>query len=160
MGGRKNTLTQLQQEPQSKLTIATMTTLAPSDIDIVVHTQSLPLVQQQLSALETGHLIWRGEIWPNQLMEWDISDHSSSGHEPVTDEVSSHWQMQLSMTLPKLGEVTANIVINANCMHIRLHTAATETAEFLRNNRPPLATAIASTGLSVQSVEIHANDNE
>jgi len=156
----RNTLTQLKQEPQSKLTIATMTTSISSNADTAVHAQSLPLVQQQLSTLETGHLIWRGEIWPEQLMEWDISEHSANDNEQETVEPSSQWQMQLRLTLPRLGEVTAKIVFNSRDMHIKLHTAAMETAKLLKENQPPLATAIASAGLSVQAVEIHTSGNE
>jgi Flagellar hook-length control protein FliK len=156
----RNTLTQLKQEPQSKLTIATMTTSISSNADTAVHTKSLPLVQQQLSTLETGHLIWRGEIWPDQLMEWDISEHSPNDNEPETGEPSSHWQMQLRLTLPRLGEVTAKIVFNSHDMHIKLHTATMEAAKLLKENRPPLAIAIASAGLSIQTVEIDSSDNE
>jgi hypothetical protein len=155
------TLAQLQQEPQSKLTtIATMTTSVSTNTDMAIQTQSLPIVQQQLSALETGHLVWQGEIWPNQQMEWDISEHASNGQEHATEELSSRWQMQLSLTLPKLGKVTANILFNSNNINIRLITSATETAEVLISNQPPFATAITSAGLCVQSLEIHADDNE
>lgn len=155
------TLAQLQQEPQSKLTtIATMTNSASSNTDMTIHTQSLSLVQQQLSALETGHLIWQGEIWPNQRMAWVISEHASDNHDQTTGELSSSWQMQLNLTLPRLGEVTAHIVCHCNNMQIRLITSASETAEFLRINQVSFADAITSAGLSVQSVDIHADDNE
>ena len=156
----KSTLAQLKQEPQSKLTVATVTTSISPVTDTVIHEQSLPLVQQQFAAIETGHLIWRGEIWPEQFMEWDISEHSSNGKEQETGKSTSHWQMQLRLTLPKLGEVTAEISLNAHDMHIKLHTATVETAKILKDNRPPLATAIASAGLSVQVTEIHSNDSE
>ena len=157
----RNTLTQLKQEPQNKLTIATtMNTSISSNADTTVHTQSLPLVQQQLSTIETGHLIWRGEIWPEQLMEWDIFEHASDDNEQETDESSSQWQTQLHLTLPRLGEVTAKIMFNSLGMHIKLHTAAMETAKLLKENQPPLATAISSAGLRIQAVEIHSSDNE
>lgn len=156
----KNTLTQLKQEPQSKLTIATMATATSPIVDTVVHAQSLPLVQQQLAALETGHLVWRGEIWPEQFMEWNISEHSSNGNEQETGDTTSQWQMQLRLTLPKLGEVTVKIILNARDMHIKLHPATLETARLLQDNRSPLATAIAAAGLNVQVAEIHSNDNE
>lgn len=156
----KNTLTQLKQEPQSKLTVATMTTSISPNADSVIHAQSLPIVQQQLTFLETGHLIWYGEIWPEQFMKWDISEHSSNGNQQETDASASRWQMQLRLTLPKLGEVTAKIVLNANDIHIKLHTVTMETAKILKENQPQLATAIASAGLSVQIAEMHSNENE
>ena len=159
MAGR-NTLSQLKQEPQNKLTIATMTTSIASNADTAVHKQSLPLVQQQLSTLETGHLIWRGEIWPEQLMEWDISEHSSNDNEQETGESSSQWQTQLHLTLPRLGEVTAKIMFNSHGIHIKLHTTVMETAKLLKENQPPLATAISSAGFRVQAVEIHSSDHE
>lgn len=156
----KNTLTQLKQEPQNKLTTATMTTSISSNTDTVVHAQSLPLVQQQLAALETGHVIWHGEIWPDQHMEWDISEHSSNSHEQQTGGSSSQWQMQLHLTLPELGEVTAKIVFNSRDMHIKLQTTAMETARLLKENQPPLATAIAASDLNVKAIEIHVNNTE
>lgn len=156
----KNTLAQLKQEPQNKLKVATMTTSLSPIADTAIHTQSLPIVQQQLAALETGHLIWHAEIWAKQLMEWDISEHSSNGNEQETGELTSQWHMQLRLSLPKLGEVTAKIVLNAHDMHIKIHTATMETASILKDNRLPLATAIASAGLSAQIAEIHSNDRK
>ena len=158
----RNTLKQLQQEPQSKLSIANMTTSTSLNNDKAgVHSQSLPFVQQQLSALETGHLVWRGEIWPEQLMEWNISEHSHYDNEPNTGESSFQWQMQLHLTLPKLGEVTANILFNPHDLFIRLNTDATKTAELLKKNQQPLSTAIGLAGLNINihSVEIHSSDN-
>jgi len=52
--------------------VAVSSALSPENAS---DTQTIPLVQQQLTTLETGHMFWRGEIWQGQPMEWDIYEH-------------------------------------------------------------------------------------
>src|SRR5262249_40304958 len=35
-----------------------------------VHPQTLPQVRSQLDALETHQLVWQGQLWPGQDLEW------------------------------------------------------------------------------------------
>ncbi|MDP1557327.1 MAG: flagellar hook-length control protein FliK [Nitrosomonas sp.] len=156
----KKTIEQLQQEPQGKLPVATAAISASINAESPVHAQALPLVQQQLTTLETGHLIWRGEIWPKQQMEWDISEHTAEDNAQEKNEPSSQWQTQLRLTLPKLGDVTATIIFNSQDVQIKLHTTAAKTAELLKNNQSPLTTAIVSAGMNIKTVEVRADAKE
>lgn len=154
------TLAQIKQEPQSKLTSAAMATATTSNTDTnVVNAQSLALVQQQLTALETGHLHWHGEIWPQQMLDWDIGDHSSDD-EKETTKSNHQWQMQLHMTLPKLREVNAKIIFNGHDVHIKLAVSTKQTAQVLINNQTSLAAAIALAGLKMKAMEIYSDDNQ
>jgi len=160
-GGK--TLAQLQQEPQGKLRVATANTAATAsaaallNADTPINSQSLPLIQHQLTALDSGQILWRGEIWPEQLMDWKITEHTHDENEQDSDESSPQWQTQLRLTLPKLGEITATLMFSSENVRIKLHTPATETLELLKNNQPPLATALASAGLSIKAIDIHAD---
>lgn len=168
----KRTLGQLLQEPQGKLSTGASSQLirviekpplnvnsepeaaaagAVRNADAPVHGQTLTLVQQQLSVLETGQLSWRGEIWPGQWMEWDIAEHR-----PAASEIDapSRWQTRLRVTLPKLGEVTAILGIDSRGVHIVLGAAAAETAALLQGSQQPLAAAMAVAGLSAVAVEV------
>lgn len=42
-----------------------------------------PLVQQQLNAAATRHVVWRGEIWPGQFLHWEI--YESRQAQPTAD---------------------------------------------------------------------------
>ena len=168
----KRTLGQLLQEPQGRLSAAASPQLdsvsaapqptinseietavadAAHNTDAPVHAQTLTLVQQQLSALETGQVSWRGEIWPGQWLEWDIAEHPPRAD--AADE-PARWLTRLRLTLPKLGEVTAAVGIDFRGVRFALNAAAAETAELLESNQRPLATALAVAGLSVVAMEV------
>ncbi len=159
----KKTLAQLQQEPQSKLSVKTTntavvaSTAALLNADTLVNTQSLPLVQHQLTTLDSGQIHWRGEIWHEQFMDWDITEHAHDKNGQDPKRLSLQWQTQLRLTLPKLGEITATLMFNSEDVRIKLHAPATETIELLKNNQPPLATALESAGLNIKTLEIHAD---
>lgn len=44
-----------------------------------------PLVQQQLEAAATQRLVWHGEIWPGQEIDWDIEREASQGQNPESE---------------------------------------------------------------------------
>ena len=159
----KKTLAQLRQEPQGKLSVKTTIAAAATstavllNADTPVNTQSLPLVQHQLTTLDSGQIHWRGEIWPEQFMDWDITEHAHDKNGQDPNKTSPQWQTQLCLTLPMLGEITATLMFNSEDIHIKLHAPATETIELLKNNQPPLARALGSAGLNIKTLEIHAD---
>lgn len=154
----KKTLSQLQQEPQGKLNAAATTSaIALTTTESSVHAQSLHLVQHQLTTLESGQIVWRGEIWPEQFMDWNITEHTPNENKQDTEESSLQWQTQLRLTLPNLGEITATLVFSAEEVRIKLHTPRPETTELLRNNQSPLANALVASGLNIKTIEIHAD---
>ena len=152
----KRLLEQLSQEPQSKLSsTASLASNSAAGIlltaDTPVHPQSLTLVQQQLHLLETGQLAWRGEIWPGQAMEWDITEHPPTENE--TAELP-RWQTRLRLTLPRLGEINAIIGFDTRGVQVALSAADTETLALMQGDRQPLAAAMEAAGLSVLGVEV------
>jgi len=148
----KRPLEQLLQEPQSKLSsTAALPSNNAATADAPVHPQSLTLVQQQLNLLETGQLVWRGEVWPGQAMEWDITEHPSA--EDETAELP-RWQTRLRLTLPKLGEIVAIIGFDTRGIQIALSATDTETLALMQGDRQPLAAAMEAAGLSVLGVEV------
>lgn len=169
----KRTLGQLLREPQGRLSAAASTQLdrvtellrfniesepeaavagAVRYVDAPVHEQTLSLIQQQLSVLETGQLSWRGELWPGQWLEWDVAEHlpaDGATAEPV------RWQTRVRLTLPRLGEVVATLALDVRGAHVALDAAVAETADLLLVSREHFAAAMATAGLSVLGVEVH-----
>lgn len=158
----ENTLENLQQEPQGKLMLvaadlstAKAAVQASVSPEMPVHAQAIPLVQQQLTTLETGHLLWRGEVWQGQSMEWDIyeqsADEKAQENEP---DQAAQWRTQLRLSMPQLGDITASIALNANGISIKLNASQQETAGLLKGNQLPLATGMQSAGLNIRAVEV------
>lgn len=166
----ENTLENLQQEPQGKLipiappdvSPAKAAVMASMNPEMPVHTQAIPIVQQQLNTLETGNLFWRGEIWQGQTMDWNIHE------EPVHDEkdssrgteLATQWRTQIRLSLPQLGEINATIALNVQGADIRLSAARPETANLLKGNRMPLATDMQAAGIIVRMFEIQHDANK
>ncbi|PXW87299.1 flagellar hook-length control protein FliK [Nitrosomonas sp. Nm84] len=159
----ENTLENLHHEPQSKLMLVTDMSAtksiasAPLGTDMPVNTQSIPLVLQQLTTLETGHLFWRGEIWENQHIEWDIYEesHSSKKNEPTT-----RWHTQIRLSMPELGDITVKIALDSQNIHIKLNASQLDIASLLKNNQLSLAVDMRSAGLIIQSIEVQHDDGK
>ena len=163
----ENTLENLQQEPQGKLVLVTAdlpaAKVASSALlgpEMSVHTQTIPLVQQQLTTLETGHLFWRGEIWQGQPMEWDINEHSQEKEKENESDQVSQWRTQLRLSMPQLGDITATITLNAQGINIKINTSQQDTARLLKSNQSPLTMDMQLVGLNIQAVEVQHDDRE
>lgn len=155
----KNTVEKLHQEPQGKISVSA-TTYATSTAHmsaIPVNTQSLSLVQQQLLALETGHIAWNGEIWKGQDLQWDIYEDTTNSN--IADENTAlRWKTKLTLTLPQLGEIIASITFNSQGMQISIDTADDNTVNLLKTNQVPFKTSMQAAGFTIQSLDIHHND--
>lgn len=156
----KYSLQQLRQEPQSRLPVSTpiSSTLAdPAKISSITF-QVISLVQQQLHTLETGTIQWRGEVWPGQVMEWDITEYTDDQEKKQTTNEetgkSSHWQTQIHLQLPNLGRITATIMIESQGMRIRLDADSDETTQQLKKEQMTLADAIQTAGLTIHMMDI------
>ncbi len=163
----ENTLENLQQEPQGKLVLVTAdlpaAKVAASALlgpEMSVHTQTIPLVQQQLTTLETGHLFWRGEIWQGQPMEWDIYEHSQEKEKENESDQVAQWRTQLRLSMPQLGDITATITLNAQSINIKINTSQQDTARLLKSNQSPLTMDMQLVGLNIQAVEVQHDDRE
>lgn len=156
-------LPQLRQEPQGKLPVSAAVSAMLADLSTTspIASKAVSLVQQQLHTLETGTIQWRGEIWPGQAMEWDITEYPDDQRGQVDDEKSDksdRWQTRIYLHLPNLGKITATIMIEPQGLRIRLDTASDEMTRLLRKEQAVLASAMQTTGLKVSTMEIQQNE--
>jgi len=176
----QHTREQLLQEPQGRLSAAAPATAtatandldtapalpatarhdAPADggreaLDRIVHREALPQVQQQLAALETGQMNWRGEVWPGQTMDWDIEGEPP---DPDTPGDPHRWHSRLRLTLPRLGQVTAMFTLEPRGVHIAISAVNAPVVETLRTGQPFLVRAMHGSGLGVSGIEVRHDD--
>jgi hypothetical protein len=167
------TLAQIKQEPQARSATQAPTGSPSAPIAVVlteganlqtvvsavrqgdtqpIAPHTLPLVQQQLVALDTATVLLQVEIWPKQMMQWAVEERrSGSGTEP---ELQQDWHTQLRLQLPRLGEVNATLSVGAEKISIRLDTDRASSATVLLENRASLQEALATAGLSSVGIAI------
>ena len=104
------------------------------------------LLVKQLGILENQRLLWHGEIWPGQTMDWRIdaerehSDPQRSAEEPDARPLST----TLSLQLPRLGHVSARIDFAHGTVRVSLSAAQAVTAEVLQQAGPALVGALGT----------------
>lgn len=124
--------------------------------------QSIPaelrsLVQQQLDAATTQRMIWQGEVWPGQVMQWQVSREAPDQSNPSPDE-TGQWDTTLALTTPKLGRIEARLGISDDAVRIALVAQTAETAPKLTNQLPKLQAALKAAGLTPVGLQVRNED--
>ena len=112
-----------------------------------------PLVQQQLDATATQRLVWQGEIWPGQTMQWQISREAPDRSNAAPDE-TEQWNTSLALTTPRLGRIEASIGITGSTVRLRLAADSPESVPKLNNRLPALKLALEAAGLKPVGLQV------
>lgn len=177
----ERSLNSLMQEPQAKLpmvqaaAVPTATSAAapqqaenakPAVTDIaqtainnasrdVVHPQAMPIVHQQLDTLDTRQILWQGQVWPGQHMDWQIEEDGAR-HADYDDE-APRWHTRLHLELPSLGGVTARLAIDGGRIRAELNAERDDSASLLRGELAQLVNAMEASGLKVAGMAVKSN---
>lgn len=116
----------------------------------VVPEELRPLVQQQLDAAATQRLVWHGEVWPNQAMDWEVVREDARGDQGGEAEEAA-WRTTLRLEMPRLGRVEAALRLTAAGIHVSV--AAPDEAR-LRAAAPRLAAALEAAGIPLLSFQV------
>lgn len=110
------------------------------------------LVQQQLDAAGTQRLLWHGEIWPGQTMQWQLEwqQGSTGGGE----EEPEPWQTKLRLTTPRLGTLEASLQLGAAGVRVALSAADAGSAAEMRAAAPDLESALAAAGVPLRGFAV------
>ncbi len=136
-------------EPAAGRGLAANTTTLPPELQ--------PLVQQQLDAAVTQHIIWRGEIWPGQTLHWEIEAEEQQRDE-AGEAPAEQWTTKLGLTLPRLGEVNVALTLMQGKVSLAM-TASTGSADTLRNGLADLAAAFAAAGLPSLTAGVNTHES-
>lgn len=134
----------------ARVSVSTSPMANPSATALIMPDDLRPLVQQQLEAAATQRLVWHGEIWPEQSMQWEIErdapEAAAAAEEPAV------WRTTLRLTLPRLGEIDARVQLSGQNIHLALHMSAAAATD-VQQAIPSLQQALAAAGLTLQSVQ-------
>ena len=107
-----------------------------------------PLVQQQINALETRQVIWQGNIWPSQAMQWEI--HEQDSPTPSTEN-QKRWTTQIHLDLPNLGKVSATLCFDNVGLSLKLNASSAATCTALGNASSQLTASMSDCGIPIVS---------
>jgi hypothetical protein len=110
-----------------------------------------PLVQQQLNALETSQMMWQGNVWTGQDMQWEV--HEQAPQNPAM-EGQRQWVTQIQLDLPNLGAVTATLRLNSAGLSLTLNADTSQTRAVLGSASTQLVSALSDAGIPVLSTKV------
>jgi hypothetical protein len=124
-----------------------------------IHPATVPLVRQQLDLLATGEFRWTGEAWPGARLDWTIQQEGDEWHrggKGVETDDSYPWRTRLTLSLPSLGTVDAELTLTGTQLVARVQAnpgGAARLAEQGETFRQRLAAAgIELSGLSIREI--------
>lgn len=126
--------------------------LAP---DGVADPRAMPIVKEQLASLQTGQLLFQGELFPGQQLEWRVAEREAGGRQEQQDRP---WETAVSLALPGLGAVKASLTLSGTRLRVQVATGQPATVQLLDNGREELADQLAAAGLELQSMVISHGD--
>ena len=173
----RSTLDTLLQEPQARLPPGTTLALPPrTDSSASRETSSATpviadgsraalsgesepghevtaILHKQLDTLATQQLSWHAQLWPGQQLDWEIDAPVEREARSADGEVPE-WRTRLRLSLPRLGEVNAELAISGNRVALRLLADDADHATQLKLARAGLAGALEAAGLQLTQATV------
>lgn len=116
------------------------------------------LVQHQLQTLENGQILWQGQVWPGQTMQWQIENDQSPSPQGSAQE-STGWKSQMLLDMPALGQMNIQIGIVGKQVRIAIHTDSSQTCATLSSQQTTLLTQLNTVGLKLDHLQIQQTTN-
>jgi len=120
------------------------------------------IINLQLNALEQQRVLWHGEVWPGQKMEWEIGQEhgQQQSNAQYDDEAPPSWHSVVRFDFAHLGGVSASIRLIGQQIHVQVKADNESTAAALRGNSSLFADAMAAAGTSLDSLIVKRSDGE
>lgn len=109
------------------------------------------LVQQQLHTLEQHHLVWMGQVWPGQQMQWEIQGQPER---QSRQQEERQWSTEMELALPRLGDVHARLVFAESGLRMTLRAADPATVELFNRALPGLKNSLADAGVPLAAAVV------
>jgi hypothetical protein len=114
--------------------------------------RTLPIVGEQLSALQNGQLLFRGDLFPGQRLEWTVAERDAGRNRSGDRERS--WETSVTVTLPHLGAVTALLTVDGTAVAVKVRAEKAETVTLLEGGRARLTEQLEGAGLTPAEMSI------
>jgi len=157
----KRPAAELLKEPQAHLSQQTQAGVSSLlNTTDPANTQMGQLINLQLNALEQQRIVWHGEVWPGQQMEWEINRDGPDQQQQNAqgDELAPSWHSVVRFNFEHLGSVSASIRLIGQQIHMQLRTDSDVTAAALRANGSMLSDSMEAAGSSLDSLIVKRDE--
>lgn len=113
--------------------------------EAVADQRALPTVREQLNTLQSGQILFRGELFSGQPLEWSVKEREARRTPDGGQE--RNWDTTIQLDLPRLGSIAARMTLEGGKITIDLQTEDADGAEILTQARPELADQLQAAGL-------------
>ncbi len=152
-------LERLREEPQTAMVkdrLGAGERLVGGDqTNALVARETIPIVRQQLDTLETRPVGWQGEVWPGQFMRWEIAEQE---HDAKRPEHERDWLTQLSLSLPALGDISAQLEFGARGVRVALSAKDSATTQAMHAAAPELLHALEAAGVGRVTLKVRHDE--
>lgn len=151
----KKDLSDLQQEPQSKLSLEIENTIL-IDSHEAKHAALTQLVHQQLDVLDQGRLMWTGMLTESVSMQMQIEsvDDESPQSDMSQPDRGQTWRTTLNLHFPTLGEVQIAISLKDKASDIQCKVETPELVQTLHQHAKELIKAFEASGNQLHSMKV------
>jgi hypothetical protein len=112
----------------------------------------LPVIHEQLATLQNGQVVYRGDLFPGQPMEWAVSERESRRNKEGGRERS--WDTSLRIELPMLGEVSARLKLDGKRVSIDFGVGELSSAGVLDTGKARLIEQLQAAGLTPEKIGV------
>lgn len=110
-----------------------------------VSRQTFPVVREQLETLQSGQIVYRGELFPGQQMEWSVQERDARSRQQDNGEQS--WESELRFDFPSLGRIRVQLSLEGNRIGVSVAVADAASTEVLDAGKTQLAGQLEAAGL-------------
>lgn len=150
--------------PATSRSSADAATMTSSQVDMnaaarpeTMDSESVRMINLQLNTLEQQRVVWQGELWPGQRMEWEIGEETPERKAAGAAEERA-WQSVVRMELPTLGTISASIRLVGKSLQIQVRAATEATAALLRQNGDALNSALDAAGSPLELLTVKRDE--
>jgi hypothetical protein len=118
----------------------------------IVDQQALPIVKEQLKALQSGQILFSGDLVPGQRMDWTVRERDA--RRSASGEQERSWETSFTLDMPKLGKVTARLKLDGTRVSIDLGAPKPGSAERLKAGIGRLSEQLEASGLKPSEIGI------
>lgn len=114
--------------------------------------RTLPMVGDQLSTLQGGQMVFRGDLIPGQRLEWMVAERDAGRNRSGGRERS--WETSVTISLPHLGPVTALLTLDGTRVAVKVTVENSTAVPVLEAGRARLAEQLEGAGLTPSEMSI------
>ena len=132
-----------------------------------IHPSTILLVRQQLDVLASDQFRWSGEAWPGAKFDWEIQPQNRApyGRDAFQDggaatgpaDTDRAWHTRVTLSLPTLGNVDADLVLTGQQLVVRLNASEGGAAR-LAADGDHFRQQLDAAGLQLAGLTVHARD--